>query len=172
MEYGSAKVILSCGGGDFTAGGKHVISEGYKVYENNLCDYFKTKPDTADTYGAFHQTAEALFREQPSFRQRRLTSTQSRMERPERLKPICRQRRRIWRRKLCSWTIWHRSRRSTKRRNWRRRTFWGIWSFRRIRTTGSEGSTGKCRKHVLFENSLFAVVKIYVWDFFSPEKIH
>ncbi|EDP25225.1 hypothetical protein COPEUT_02720 [Coprococcus eutactus ATCC 27759] len=102
MEYGSAKVILSCGGGDFTAGGKHVISEGYKVYENNLCDYFKTKPDTADTYGAFHQTAEALFREQPSFRQRRLTSTQSRMERPERLKPICRQRRRIWRRKLCS----------------------------------------------------------------------
>lgn len=54
MEYGSVKVILSCGGGDFTAGGKHMISEGYKVYENNLCDYFKAKPDTADTYGAFH----------------------------------------------------------------------------------------------------------------------
>lgn len=55
MEYGSAKVILSCGDGDFTAGGKHVISEGYKVYENNLRDYFKAKPDTADTYGAFHK---------------------------------------------------------------------------------------------------------------------
>lgn len=102
MEYSSAKVILSCGVRDFTAGGKRVISEGYKVYENNLRDYFKAKPDTADTYGAFHQTAEALFREHPSFRQRRLTSTQSRMERSERLKPICRQRRRIWRRKLCS----------------------------------------------------------------------
>ena len=102
MEYSSAKVILSCGVRDFTAGGMRVISEGYKVYENNLRDYFKAKPDTADTYGAFHQTAEALFREHPSFRQRRLTSTQSRMERSERLKPICRQRRRIWRRKLCS----------------------------------------------------------------------
>lgn len=51
MEYSSAKVILSCGGRDFTAGGKHVISEGYKVYENNLRDYFKAKPDTADTDG-------------------------------------------------------------------------------------------------------------------------